>query len=180
MFKKIVLILCAFFVTVQAQDTDQQAFELSYQELIYDIGMSLVEQDTICDEASAQNAIINVCQDVDQVAQIVLAFLMMDEEMVEENITTVDQLIDYELSEHHDLAMACIVYLQAHQDVFTIFTQLHPEDVSFYAWYRDMAYLGSLTDESQVQDPGYQDLYQACCYMIEAQIDLGHEFKALA
>ncbi|MBP6870253.1 hypothetical protein KBC04_05195 [Candidatus Babeliales bacterium] len=181
MFKKIVLVFSFFFVSLSAQDeVSAMDLESTYQELVYSIGMNLTEKDTICDQDTAQNALTQLAEELFFVDQILGIFLGRDPEMIENNITTIEDLLRYEFSEHYDLATAGVIWLAAFQDVFTIFTQLHPEDISFEAWCRDMNYLESWTDESELaQDADYAIFWQACIAMMEAQEDFEAEFRAL-
>lgn len=179
MLKKIFVAIVLFFASVQAEYEDS-LLDNQFQELVYSMGMSLAEQDLIYDQISAQNALINVSQNVPALEKILQLFLAFDPEMVENNIDSIPSLINYEIEQHYDLAVAGIIWLGAFQDVFMIFSQLHPYDTSFEAWSHDMEYLDSWADTSQFeQDPDYVILWQACVEMIEAQNALSFEFKAL-
>ncbi|MDP3787809.1 MAG: hypothetical protein Q8Q60_00655 [Candidatus Chromulinivorax sp.] len=165
------------FVTVQAQDYDQDDLNPALQELVFDVGMSLAEQNTIVDIMSMKDALSHVYQDVYDVAQIVDMYMMIDEEIVEQNITTLDALIDYEINGNEVLAQAAIAWLLAYQDLFIIFTAIHQKDSSFEVWCEDMAILESLTDDEMPEDVAYLQLWLAACVFYEAQADFEYALR---
>jgi len=177
--KKLLLMTLLVFVGVQAQDNSEVDVDFAFEQLVYVMGMSLAEQNTIVDEVSAQKAILALYEDVEQVALITDVFLQIDNEMLEHNVNTVEDLIAFELKEHHDLAMAIIILLATYQDVFMIFKNLHPQDISFEAWCKDLSVLSLMSDEDELIEAGYFDFYQACVLMLEAQNHLEYELKAL-
>jgi hypothetical protein len=169
MMKKLFLILLTFFAAVQAQDTDQDDLDFAFQELVYDMGISLARQNLIIDMPTAKNALLNVYQDVTQVMQIVDLFMIIDEEIVEQNITTIDALIDFEINGKQAIAQTGIAWLSAYQNLFIVFTSLHPEDSSFEVWCDDMAFFASLEDGQEPVEPAYLELWQASCAILDVQ-----------
>lgn len=179
MLKKICMLIVLFFVSVQAE-SDDSFCDNQLQKLVYAMGMSLAQQDPIYDQASIQNALINVSQDVPAMAKILQFFLISDQEMVMHHINSIPALIDYQFEKHYDLAVAAVVWLAAFQDVFVIFNQLHSYNCSFEIWSADMEYLESWTDTLQFEEnPDYAILWQACVNMIHAQDDFTAELNAL-
>lgn len=174
--KKLFLIVVTFFATVQAQDVDQDDANIAFQELIYDMGICLADQDTIIDAPTAKSALLHLYQDVSQVMQIVDLFMIIDEEVVEQKITTVEELIDYEIEIQQDAAQAGIAWLSAYQNLFIIFTALH-DDVSFEVWCDDMAFFASLADDEEPSDQDYLELWYASCAVLEAQADFEDALK---
>ena len=177
MMKKLFLIVVTFFATIQAQDVNQDDANLAFQELIYDMGICLADQDTVVDVPTAKAALLHLYQDVSQVMQIVDLFMIIDEEVVEQKITTVEELIDYEIEIQQDAAQYGIAWLRAYQDLFIIFTALHNNDVSFEVWCDDMAFFGSLADDEEPSDPNYLELWYASCAVLEAQADFEDALK---
>lgn len=179
MMKKLALIFAMIFVPMHAQDFDQQAMDLALQELIYDMGMSLSDQDLIVDGPSAKNALLNVYQQVEQVAQIIELFMIIDEELVALDISTIDNLIDFELNHHPVMAQACINLLSAYQNLFILFIQLHGQNVSFEVWCQDVQLISSLPEGQEFLDPAYEQLWQASYDVIEAQKDFEDSLENL-
>lgn len=180
MFKKILLIISFFTVAIKAQDIEQVQMQDALDQLLYTIGMNLAAQTTIQDEVIGKTVLLRLYDQVPQVAQIIDMFLMLDQEMVDYNITSCDQLIDYEVNEHYDLAMSLIVFAASLQNVFVQFNLLHPDDASYQVWRSDIAYLGSINSEDDLANLNdYAALYEACSVMIESQLHLEYEFKAL-
>ncbi len=184
-FRSLTLTVCmvvtTFFVTAQqdSQSSDQDDQALVFQELIFDIGMNLVYQDTVVDRATMKDALAHLYQNVYEVMQIVDMYMMIDEEFIAQNITTLDQLIDYELDGDEQLAQAAIAWLSAYQTLFIMFTAIHQEDCSFEAWCNDMAFLASLADDEQPEDVEYVMLWLAASEFYDAQIDLEYALKDL-
>lgn len=169
MIKRLFLIAMTFFVTAQAQDFDQSALEVAFQELIYDMGMSLVDQDLIIDVATAKNALLNIYENVEQVQQIIDLQMGMDSELVENQVTTIDQLIDFEIDAHENVIQTGVVWLTAFQKLFTTFMALHPVDASFQAWCHDIEFISSFQDGQEQLDPAYLQLWQAGYEVVQAQ-----------
>lgn len=169
MIKKLTVMFLMLFVGVQAQDFDQQEIDLSYQELIYDMGISLTRQETIVDNTTAKNALINLYNEVEQVNQIIDLFMMIDEELVELEISTVEDLIDFEIEMNKNMAQSCIAWLAAYQHVFTIFLEIHGSDASFIDWCHDIVFITSLQGDEELENPLYQKLWQASYEVLEAQ-----------
>ncbi len=179
MIKKLFLMGLMFFATAQAQDYDQDDYNPAFQELVFDVGMSLAEQNTIEDLASMKEALLQVYQDVYDVAQIIDMFMMIDEEIVEQNITTLDALIDYEINGDEDFAQIAIAWLSAYQDLFIIFKAMHQEDSSFDVWCNDIAFLGSLEDDEMPEDADYIQLWLAVYIFYQAQEDFEYALKSI-
>lgn len=173
MMKKIFLIVLSFFVTVHAQDMNQDDFDIAYQELVYDIGMSLAKQNTVVDLPTAKNALSSVYQAIPDVMQIIDIYMMTDEEIVKHQITTIDALIDYEINGNQAIAQTGIALLSAYQNLFTVFMAMHAKDSSFEIWCNDMAFLASLPDDQPIEDPNYAQLWLASCVVLNAQDDFG-------
>lgn len=168
------LIFATFFVAAQQdmQDYDQQDDNIAYYELVFDIGMNLAQQKQIEDMSSLQEALSEVYQQVDQVAQIVDVYMMMDEDLAHQNISSVAELIDYEIGGDEVLAQAMVAWLSAYQTLFFVFTAIHqPQDHTFEVWYDDIQFLGSLTDDELPEDVAYRALLCAVQIFYEAQAD---------
>ena len=170
------MIFCLMFIAVQAQDfdqqdADQQTIDFAFQELVYDMGISLAGQNLIVDNQSAKDALINVYNQVDQVNQIVDLFMMIDEEIVGQEISTIEDLIDYEIAMHDNLAQSCIAWLAAYQNAFMIFLEIHGPDASFVDWCQDVVFISSLQGDEELENPAYEALWQASYDVIEAQKD---------
>lgn len=178
MIKKLFLIVLTLFATAQAQDLQQESCDLAFQELIYDIGMSLAVQNLIVDNVTARDAMLNVYEDVEQVTQIVDLFLMIDEEMVELEITTIDALVDYEMQNHKKIAESCIAWLFAYQNLFKVFVTIHPQDNSFEVWCDDVLFISSLEEGQELEDLGYAQLWQASYDVLEAQSNFEETLKS--
>ena len=174
MIKKIIMMFCLFmFSHVPAQDPmDQINFDMAFQELLYEMGMNLAQQDLIVDSNLARQAVINLYNQVDDFHEIVDLFMMIDEELVQAQITTIQDLIDYHVVMHNDIAQAFLAWLVAYQQTFIIFIQIHGSNASFIDWCSDIMLLSNLEQDQELQDPLYQDLLQACCYTLQIQVDL--------
>lgn len=172
MMKKLFGIFLAFFVTMHAQqDSDQENLSFAVQELVYDMGISLAQQDTVIDLPTAKKVLSSMYQAIPDVMQIVDIYMMIDEEIVAQEITTIDALIDYEIDGQPVIAQTGIALLSAYQDLFTIFIAMHPEDSSFEVWCNDMVFLDSLADDEQPEDSDYVQLFLASCAVLNAQED---------
>lgn len=169
MIKRLFLIFLACISTVQAQDVDPEAVDIAFQGLIYDIGMSLSDQDVIFDRLTAKDALLHVYHEVEQATQIVDLLLVIDEETIEQNITTVDELIDYKMNSHDDVERTLIAWLAAYQNLFTVFIALHDSDVSFDTWCCDVDFVASLQDYQEITDSGYVEFWHASYVVMEAQ-----------
>ncbi len=192
MMKKLFLIVCMFFGAVHAQDKDyvgidfeyqdqdsnvdyedddygDDFIDIAYEELVYDVGMNLANQDLIVDIDTAKNALLSLYQNVVQVTQIVDLFMMIDDEIVELNITTMDELFEYELNNHESVMQACVAWLTAYQNMFIVFQSIHSENASLEVWCQDMLYFGLLVDDEQPTDPDYLELWQAGLEVLETQ-----------
>ncbi|MBV8661218.1 MAG: hypothetical protein JO129_03690 [Candidatus Dependentiae bacterium] len=179
MIKRLFLIAMAFFVTAQAQDFDEDALEVAFQELIYDIGMSLVDQNLITDVATAKNALLYIYQNVEQVQQIIDLQIGMDSELIENQTTTIDQLIDFEMNSHEDIVRAGIAWLTAYQQLFIAFVALHPADTSFQSWCDDIEFISSLSDDQEPVGSIYLPLWQASYAVIQAQENFEEALREL-
>lgn len=177
MIKKMFFIVLAFFTTMQVQSQDQDDIDSAFHELIYNMGICLSEQNTIVDAITAKHALLNLYQNVGQITQIVDLFMVVDEEIIEQNITTVEELIDYEINSQNVIAQAGIAWLQAYQDLFIIFKSLHEDDISFEIWCDDMAFFDSLADDEEPEDPDYLAFWHASCAMLNAQADFEDALK---
>ncbi len=178
--------LCLMFATFHAQDVDQDytcqqddsfdqvAIDLAFQELIYDMGICLAGQDLIVDNQSAKDAFINVYNQIEQVNQIIDLFMIIDEELVEQEITTIEDLIDYEIAVEDNVAQSCIAWLAAYQKVFIIFLQIHGSDASFVDWCQDVIFMSELEDGQELDNLDYFALWQASLDVMKAQ----KEFEA--
>jgi len=196
--KKLFLIASMFFGVVHAQDEDfdqdyvaidfeyqdenddydDDYVDIAYEQLVYDVGISLANQDLIVDTQTAKNALLSLYQNVTEVTQIVDLFMMIDDEIVELDITTIDELFDYELQNNESVVQACVAWLIAYQNLFIVFQSMHPEN-SFEVWCQDMMYFGSLADDEQPTDSDYLELWQACVAVLQAQEDFEDELADL-
>jgi len=167
--KKLFLIFIAFMSSVQAQDVNSGAAEVAFQELIYDIGISLSDQDIIFDRPTTKNALLHVYEELDEVSQIVDLLLVIDEEMVEQQITTAEELLDYKIDSHEDVEKTLIAWLTAYQNLFIVFIALHDSDVSFDTWCSDIDFVTSLQDYQEIVDSGYVEFWHASYVFMDAQ-----------
>ncbi len=191
--KKLFLIACMFVGSINAQDdnSDQDYIDVEYayddldqdyeddnddidlaiEELIYEMGMNLAEQDLIIDAQTAKQALLSLYQNVEQVTQVIDLFMMIDYEVAELNITNLDELFEYELNNHAEMVQACVAWLIAYQNMFMIFQSMHSGDSSFEVWCQDMLYFGALADDEQPTEPDYLELWQAGVAVLQAQED---------
>ena len=180
MIKKLMMVFCLMFAFVQAQDIDpdysykydnniDQVIDLAFQEFIYDMGICLAGQDTIVDNVTGIDALVNVYHQIDQAGQILDLFMMIDDELVAADVSSVEDLIAYEMVMHNDLAQACIAWLAAYQNVFTVFLKIHGSDASFIDWCNDVVFLSEIEDGKNLKDAGYQALWQASVDVLQAQ-----------
>jgi hypothetical protein len=169
MIKKLMMMCLMLFPAIQAQDIDQQDIDLEYQELIYDMGISLIRQQTIIDNVTAKNALVNLYNEVEQVNQIIDLFMIIDEELVELEISTVEDLIDFQIEMNKNMAQSCIAWLAAYQHVFTIFLEIHGSEASFIDWCHDIVFIASLEGDEELENPLYEKLWQASYEVLEAQ-----------
>lgn len=179
MIKKLMFMFLMIFAVAQAQDEDQQVSDFAFQELIYDLGRNLADQEVIVDNATAKNALIHAYYQVDQVNQILDLFMMIDEEIADQEIVTVEDLIDYEMAMNKNMAESCIAWLAAYQKVFIIFLEIHGPDASFIDWCHDVMFISSLQGDEELQDPAYEKLWQASYDVIEAQKVFENELQEL-
>jgi hypothetical protein len=191
--KKLFLIACMFVGSINAQDEnfDQDYIDLEYayddfdqdyeddndyidlaiEELIYEMGVKLAEQDLIVDAQTTKQALLSLYQNIEQVTQVVDLFMMIDDEIAQLDITNMDELFEYELNHHPEMVQACVVWLKAYQNMFMIFESMHSEDSSFEVWCQDMLYFGALADDEQPTEPDYLELWQAAVAVLQAQED---------
>jgi hypothetical protein len=191
--RKLFLMAVLFFGSINAQDDnsdeyysdveyayedseeeyegDDNYIDLAIEELIYEMGMNLAEQDLIVDGITAKQALLSLYQNVEEVTQIVDLFMMIDDEIAALDITTIDELFEYELHNHSDMVQACVAWLTAYQNMFIIFQSIHADDSSFEVWCQDMLYFGALADDEQPTDPDYLELWQAGVAVLQAQDD---------
>ncbi len=180
MIKKLLALIFALFSCVHAQQDDDSAlFDFAFQELIYDIGVNLAQQQKIIDDVSAKDALMNVYEQVDQVAQIVDLFMMIDDEIVELGISSIEELIDFELDHNENMAQACIAWLAAYQKVFNIFIQIHGPNGSFVDWCYDIVIISAVDEVQELQDPLYEQLWHAGYEALQAQREFEDSLKAL-
>ncbi len=186
MIKKMLLLYVLSFGFVQAQynnidqeyavihqeiQEDQECIEIAYQELVYEIGMSLAEQDVIIDIQTAKNALLQIYQEIDEVGQIVDIFIESDEELIEYNITSLDAFFDYALDSNELVAQRFITWIITYQNLFKVFQSLHSAENSFATWCQDMLYIESIEDSEELTTIGYLELWQASIMLLEAQAD---------
>ena len=191
--KKLFLIACMFVGSINAQDDnfdqdyidveyayddfdqdyedDNDDIDLAIEELIYEMGMNLAEQDLIVDAQTAKQALLSLYQNVEQITQVIDLFMMIDYEVAELNITNLDELFEYELNNHPEMVQACVTWLIAYQNMFMIFESIHSDDSSFEVWCQDMLYFAALADNEQPTDSDYLQLWQAGVAVLQTQED---------
>lgn len=180
MFKKSIFIFILFFTQIQAgQDDLAFSVDSHLNQLIYAIGMTLVNQKTICNDQTAQNACMHICQNIPIVQEFIQSCIERDSEMIAYDVSSVDNLIAYTLEEYPEVWKAVVLWLAAFQNVFVVFYQLHPDFVSFDIWSDDMAYLQTLQDALLPDNSAYAHLQQACFIMFQRQSILSNQLHAL-
>lgn len=178
MMKKILFMLMAFILPLQAQNQAQEEFDPAFQELLYDIGMQLAQQNKIVDVSSAKVASDSLYQNVPQLTQLVDLYLMVDEACLEQNITNLDSLIDYTIQSNELFARAMIAWLGATQNLFVEFVSLYGSDASFDDWCSVVMFMASL-EGNQPENPAYLNFWLAGVALLQAQENLGNAFRAL-
>lgn len=180
MFKKSIFVFILFFSKVQAgQDDLACSVDSHLHQLIYLIGMTLVNQKPICDDHTAQNACMHICKDIPIVHEFIQSCIQTDSEMISYGVSSVDSLIVYILEEYPEVWKAVVLWLAAFQNVFVVFNQLHPDFVSFDTWSDDIAYLQTLQDVLLPDNSEYAHLQQACFIMFKTQCMLSNQLQAL-
>ena len=180
MLKRLFLIVLTSFACLQGQEIAEKVTDLAFQELVYDMGMNLADQHLVVDGPTLKKALVCLYEDVQQVTQIIDLFLIIDEELVEQNITTIDQLVDYEIATHPYVVESAITWLSAYQKLFMIFMALHPQDASFETWCNDIEFISSLQDDEEPADPGYVIFWQASYAVMQAQADFEDTLRDIA
>lgn len=166
-----VLLVSVLAISAQIRCIEARNLEVPMHELIYDMGMNLAHQNLICDKNSVKQALLHVYYEVAEVKDIVSLFMILDEGLVEHDITTIEALIDFELESDASLVQAGIIWLASYQHVFILFQALHKDEACFEIWKNDLEFFASLEDCQQPADPEYLEFWYACCAMLEAQQD---------
>jgi len=141
--KKFLYILLSFCMVLQADE----ASDLAYQQFKFEIGINLVQQDFIVDWQSTESAMLQAYQDVDNLSQIIDLYLMIDETLQANNITTFQALINFYITPNQEVSQAVTEWLAAYQDLFLTFVALHNYQVSFNDWLADLEQLALLQDD---------------------------------
>jgi hypothetical protein len=173
MMRKLFLIFGMIFLVLKAEEDIYEDYEdvRDFNELIYQIGMSLSYQAKITDYATAKDAFLNVYNKVDQVTQIFNLFFEANYELAELNITDIDQLIDYVLSCNQEIIAAGVLCLSKYQKLFSIFIAMHPYNNSFEIWEKDMDYILSLKEGQMPKEKNYINFWHATYDLMQSQKD---------
>jgi len=133
--KKILLTLLFVFSGLQGQENEN----LGFQKLQFDIGINLVCQDQIVDWKTAEKSVLSAYQEVDNFAQFINIYLMIDEVMVVENITSLEGMINYHTQENDKIKQLLTNWLFSYQNIYSIFISIHDiDDISFQTWLDDL------------------------------------------
>ncbi|MGZ6255085.1 MAG: hypothetical protein ACXWL5_03805 [Candidatus Chromulinivorax sp.] len=178
MFAKMLCMAMTLFVTVHGQYDNGGQIDEAFQELIYNIGMHLAQEPVIQDGHDAKKILLKMYDQIDTVTQIIDLFLEIDDVAQEQNVTTFSQMLDYEKKVHPAMIDAGIIWLQAYQELFKIFVEIHKENCSFGVWCQDAAIILAIED-GQVEDPAYLKLWQAGYKVMLAQYDFEQVIKDL-
>lgn len=177
MIKKLLLMFMSFIVFLHAENNDINSIDRAFQVLVYEVGMSLSTKSNIEDFTTAKTILLQVEQEVETFSDVVNLFLEIDPEVQEHNITSFEQLIDYEYQHSNRVVNACIVWLQAYQNVFKVFNQIHGDQASFDLWEQDIDIIMNIDDNQKLVDLLYEQLWQAGYQAIIAQQDLEQAIK---
>ena len=135
--KYLLLILLSFVASMNAGSQEDDGLFLQRQELFYDAGVSLAHQEKVINWQSFKNAAIGVYNEVQGVQELIDLLFMMDENLIENDMRSFDELIDSfdkqmsKTAEYQEFEIDLIVLVAAYQRIFSIFIKMHPSEPTF-------------------------------------------------
>lgn len=155
------LILLSLSTSMYASSPEDDSFFVQRQELFYNAGISFAHQVKIVDGQSLKDATVGVYNEVQDLQDLVNLFVVIDENIDEENIPSFDQLIDIfddQMSQadgYEDFKVDLIILMESYQRIFSIFIKMCPDELSFET------FVANLNDCLESSDDLHEEMKEA-------------------